>query len=56
MNALLDFDKPLIEAVHGAAIGGGYHDVHYRMQSKVASSIGDMLTVSRHAVMSAGSQ
>ena len=23
MNALLDFDKPLIAAVHGAAIGGG---------------------------------
>src|ERR1700729_4143168 len=23
MNALIDFDKPLIAAVHGAAIGGG---------------------------------
>jgi enoyl-CoA hydratase/carnithine racemase len=23
MNALLDFDKPLVAAVHGAAIGGG---------------------------------
>ena len=23
MNALVDFDKPLIAAVHGAAIGGG---------------------------------
>ena len=23
MNALIDFDKPLIAAVHGAAIAGG---------------------------------
>jgi enoyl-CoA hydratase/carnithine racemase len=23
MNALIDFDKPLVAAVHGAAIGGG---------------------------------
>ena len=24
MNALVDFDKPLVAAVHGAAIGGGW--------------------------------
>jgi enoyl-CoA hydratase/carnithine racemase len=27
MHALIDFDKPLIAAVHGAAIGGGDHHV-----------------------------